>query len=199
MPSLGMAEIIVIAIAALVLLGPDKLPKAARSVGKALNELRRHSDRVKDEFRDVVDFDEITAVHRDITSMRDDVRSSLTSAASAVVGTDDVPKAAADDATIDDKSAPGPGMPMPAAPADAATADFATAPAPTSSRSARPVIVEAADLIDGDGSAGVPATSTKSSPLLDSAAVVDDAPSRRIPGVAAASADNDAPTGTGAP
>lgn len=77
MPSLGMAEILVIAVVALVFLGPDKLPNAARQVGKALRELRRHSDNVKAELRDVVDFDGVTQMHRDFKEAVD-FRSVLT-------------------------------------------------------------------------------------------------------------------------
>lgn len=77
MPSLGMAEILVIAIVALVFLGPDKLPNAARQVGKALRELRRHSDNVKAELRDVVDVDGVAQMHRDFKEAVD-FRSVLT-------------------------------------------------------------------------------------------------------------------------
>jgi sec-independent protein translocase protein TatB len=72
-----MAEILVIAVVALVFLGPDKLPKAARQVGKALRELRRHSDNVKAELRDVVDLDGVTQMHRDFKEAVD-FRSVLT-------------------------------------------------------------------------------------------------------------------------
>lgn len=77
MPSLGMAEILVIAVVALVFLGPDKLPNAARQLGKALHELRRHSDNVKAELREVVDVDGVTQIHRDFKEAVD-FRSVLT-------------------------------------------------------------------------------------------------------------------------
>jgi sec-independent protein translocase protein TatB len=40
---LGMGEIMVILIVALLVLGPDKLPGAAKSIGKGLRELRKHT------------------------------------------------------------------------------------------------------------------------------------------------------------
>lgn len=79
MPSLGVMEILVIAVVALVFLGPDKLPKAARQVGKALRELRRHSENVKAELRDVVDIDGVTQMQRDFKEAVD-FRSVLTDA-----------------------------------------------------------------------------------------------------------------------
>ena len=185
MPSLGMAEIIVIVILALVLLGPDKLPKAARSVGKALNELRRHSDRVKDEFRDVVDFDDITSVHRDLTSMRDDFRSTLTSAGTSLVSAGDVPSDAPP--PVDD---------------DAAVAAPVTAP--TAPQAVAPVVVDADEVHAGptgdppsrrlpgtdtgpaqeageERDADVDTTTTVA--ILEAATLVEDRPTRRIPGV----------------
>jgi Tat protein translocase TatB subunit len=50
-PSIGPLEIVVIALAALIFIGPSKLPGVARNVGKALAEFKSHADGVKDEFR----------------------------------------------------------------------------------------------------------------------------------------------------
>jgi sec-independent protein translocase protein TatA len=45
--SLGPAEILVILVVALIVLGPKKLPEAGRQVGKALTEIRRWTQDVK--------------------------------------------------------------------------------------------------------------------------------------------------------
>ncbi|HVM05990.1 MAG TPA: Sec-independent protein translocase protein TatB [Acidimicrobiales bacterium] len=52
MGSIGPAEILVVLVVALVVLGPNRLPEAARSVGKALAELRRVSAGVQSEVRE---------------------------------------------------------------------------------------------------------------------------------------------------
>lgn len=39
--NLGFGEVVLIAIVALVVLGPDKLPDTARALGKAMREFRR--------------------------------------------------------------------------------------------------------------------------------------------------------------
>lgn len=52
MGSIGPAEILVVLVVALVVLGPNRLPDAARSVGKALAELRRVSAGVQSEVRE---------------------------------------------------------------------------------------------------------------------------------------------------
>ncbi len=46
---LSFGEIVIIAILALLLLGPDKLPEAAKTLGKGLREIRRATDELKDQ------------------------------------------------------------------------------------------------------------------------------------------------------
>ena len=53
--SLGPAEILVILVVALIVLGPKKLPEAGRQVGKAIAEVRRWSQGFQDEIRTVMD------------------------------------------------------------------------------------------------------------------------------------------------
>ena len=55
--SLGPAEILVILIVALIVLGPKRLPEAGRQVGKAIAEVRKWSQGFQDEIRSAVDFD----------------------------------------------------------------------------------------------------------------------------------------------
>lgn len=54
---LGLPEIIVILVVALLLFGPSKLPEVAKSIGRALDELRRVTDEVKDTIREEMRFD----------------------------------------------------------------------------------------------------------------------------------------------
>ncbi|MCP4501137.1 MAG: hypothetical protein GY822_14350 [Deltaproteobacteria bacterium] len=44
---IGMTEVAIILLVALVFIGPDKLPKVARTLGKGMRELRRASDDIK--------------------------------------------------------------------------------------------------------------------------------------------------------
>ena len=43
-----MGEIVVILIVALLVLGPNKLPEAAKQIGKAIRELRKHTDSLRE-------------------------------------------------------------------------------------------------------------------------------------------------------
>ena len=54
--SLGPAEILVILVVALIVLGPKRLPEAGRQVGRAIAEVRKWSQGFQDEIRSAVDF-----------------------------------------------------------------------------------------------------------------------------------------------
>ncbi|MEA2408019.1 MAG: sec-independent protein translocase protein TatA [Thermoleophilaceae bacterium] len=55
----GPLELMVILVVALIVLGPQKLPEAARSVGRGMRELKE-SLTASDEERDAYDYDEPT-------------------------------------------------------------------------------------------------------------------------------------------
>ena len=52
--NVGPAEILVILVVALLVLGPQKLPDAARQLGKAMSEFRRVTSGLQDEVRGVL-------------------------------------------------------------------------------------------------------------------------------------------------
>lgn len=47
---IGLSEFILVLVAALIVLGPDKLPAMARALGKAYSEFRKAGDEVKKSF-----------------------------------------------------------------------------------------------------------------------------------------------------
>jgi sec-independent protein translocase protein TatB len=49
-PQISPIEILFVAVIALIVLGPEKLPGIARSIGRALNEARRMASEVRAEF-----------------------------------------------------------------------------------------------------------------------------------------------------
>jgi len=58
---IGMPELLVIMVVALVVLGPARLPELARSLGKAMAEFRRQSSDIMDEFQQQIRVEEETA------------------------------------------------------------------------------------------------------------------------------------------
>ncbi|MCQ3809012.1 MAG: Sec-independent protein translocase protein TatB [Acidimicrobiia bacterium] len=55
MGNLGWAEVVVILVVALVVLGPDKLPGAARQIGNVVRQLRRISTGFQQELQNALD------------------------------------------------------------------------------------------------------------------------------------------------
>jgi Tat protein translocase TatB subunit len=59
---IGLPELIVILVVALLVVGPTKLPDLARSIGKALTEFRRMADEVKETLEEEVTKEETPKV-----------------------------------------------------------------------------------------------------------------------------------------
>jgi sec-independent protein translocase protein TatB len=57
-PSIGPLEILLVAVVALIVFGPERLPEIARTIGKTASELRRMASEVRDEFQVGLDLDE---------------------------------------------------------------------------------------------------------------------------------------------
>jgi len=56
---IGMPELIVIAIVALLVVGPKKLPDLAKSLGRGLSEFRRASESVTESVKDTLKEDDV--------------------------------------------------------------------------------------------------------------------------------------------
>jgi len=65
---IGLPELIVIAIVALLVVGPEKLPGLAKSLGKGLQEFRRATDDVTESIKDTLKPDEIK---KDVEGLKD--------------------------------------------------------------------------------------------------------------------------------
>ena len=61
---LSFGELVIIAVLALLLLGPDKLPEAAKTLGKGLRDLRRATDDLKDQVEREIYADDAKKVSR---------------------------------------------------------------------------------------------------------------------------------------
>jgi Tat protein translocase TatB subunit len=73
--SVGFPEMVVVFIVALVVLGPDKLPSAARQVGRAYSEFKRVTSNFQDDIRGALDRD----THNDLEhATADDPASRMT-------------------------------------------------------------------------------------------------------------------------
>ncbi len=60
--NVGGGEVLVIMLIALIVLGPEKLPNAARQAGKYLGDFRRMSNGFQRELRDAMDLNDLTGL-----------------------------------------------------------------------------------------------------------------------------------------
>ncbi|RLB58719.1 MAG: hypothetical protein DRI34_04030 [Deltaproteobacteria bacterium] len=108
--NIGTWELIVILALALLLLGPQKLPEVARSLGKGLLQLRRSLDEVKQEI-------DIEGIKRDIVSDVgvDELRRTLDIRADVRRALDELEAEPAPVAGLEPGKQPGPESPVPPA------------------------------------------------------------------------------------
>lgn len=58
MPQIGPLELAVVAVIALIVFGPNRLPEMARSFGKAMSEFKRQANDIKKDFESGLKEDE---------------------------------------------------------------------------------------------------------------------------------------------
>ena len=71
MGNLGMMEILVIAVVALLVFGPERLPELARNAGKAMARFRAESAKSVEELRRAADLGDL---EKDVRGVVDDVK-----------------------------------------------------------------------------------------------------------------------------
>lgn len=132
---IGFSEIVVIAVVALVVLGPEKLPKTARTLGHLFGRLQRYVNEVKRDIQRELELEELRKLHQNVQSAAKEIEDSMTSASRDVErSVRDVEAALGATA---ETPLPGPPAETPAAPPAAPTAPPA-APAPSTAEQADP-------------------------------------------------------------
>jgi sec-independent protein translocase protein TatB len=66
MSGIGLWELIIIAIIALIIIGPERLPEFARDTGKFVNTLCKFVNNAKSELEKELELDEINSLHKNI-------------------------------------------------------------------------------------------------------------------------------------
>ncbi len=82
MIDLGLSKMALIGAVALVVIGPEKLPRVARTVGTLLGKAQRYVNDVKAEVNRSMELDELRKMKETVESAARDVESSVSSAAS---------------------------------------------------------------------------------------------------------------------
>jgi len=74
----GLTELMVIAVVALVVIGPERLPKVARTVGLLLGRLQRYVGDVKADINREMQLDELKKLQQQVVEQANSMESSVT-------------------------------------------------------------------------------------------------------------------------
>ena len=90
---IGFSEMLVLAVVALVVLGPERLPKVARQAGAWMGKLRRYVDDVKSDINRQMELSELRDLKNQVTDAARDLETSVQSTVSGMkTDFDDVQK-----------------------------------------------------------------------------------------------------------
>jgi sec-independent protein translocase protein TatB len=126
---IGISEIMVIAVVALIVLGPEKLPKTARTLGHLFGRLQRYVADVKADINRELQLEELKKLQAEVKTAATSFESSMSTAATEIqsnvraVETDLNAAAAGGSAEAPAAAAPALPQPPPAATAAAAAQD----------------------------------------------------------------------------
>ena len=85
---IGFSELIVIAVVALIVIGPERLPKVARTLGHLLGRAQRYVNDVKSDINREIQLDELKKLQTQVTdsarAMEESVRKEYDAARSAI-------------------------------------------------------------------------------------------------------------------
>ena len=81
---IGFSEIVVIAVVALIVLGPERLPKAARTMGHLFGRLQRYVNDVKSDINREMELEELKKLQQEVKTAARDIEQSVSTAVSSV-------------------------------------------------------------------------------------------------------------------
>ena len=77
---IGFSEIVVIGVVALIVIGPERLPKVARTLGHMFGRLQRYVNEVKADINREMELDELRKLQTEVQSAARDIEQSVTQA-----------------------------------------------------------------------------------------------------------------------
>ncbi len=137
---IGFSEIVVIAVVALIVIGPERLPKTAKTLGLLFGRLQRYVSDVKADINRELELEELRNLKQDVQSAARDIETTMSNAARDVES--GTRKLESELNAVPETAAATPGgevaAPAPAAtPSAAAPPDTATPSAPDAAAATR--------------------------------------------------------------
>jgi sec-independent protein translocase protein TatB len=81
---IGFSEIVIIGVVALIVIGPERLPKVARTLGHMFGRLQRYVNEVKADINREMELDELRKLQSQVQSAARDIEQSVTHAAQSM-------------------------------------------------------------------------------------------------------------------
>lgn len=78
---IGFSEIVIIAVVALIVIGPERLPKAARTLGHLFGRMQRYVNDVKADINREMELDELRKLQQQVQSAAQEIETSVSTAA----------------------------------------------------------------------------------------------------------------------
>jgi sec-independent protein translocase protein TatA len=72
--NIGLPELMVIMMLALLVFGPKKLPEIGRTIGKAVREFKKSTDEIKEKFEEQIRVEEFKSLKDDLNGLKKDIR-----------------------------------------------------------------------------------------------------------------------------
>jgi sec-independent protein translocase protein TatB len=87
---IAFSELIVVACVALIVIGPERLPKVARTVGAITGRMQRYVAQVKDEINREARFEELQQLQQEIQTTADTAKQKLQSTVNHIKHSDNI-------------------------------------------------------------------------------------------------------------
>ena len=81
---IGFSEILLVMVVALIVIGPERLPQVARSVGQWWGRIQRYVSKVKQEINTSIELDELRKMQRDMKAEADALQRSVQQAGNEI-------------------------------------------------------------------------------------------------------------------
>ncbi|MCC7326696.1 MAG: twin-arginine translocase subunit TatB [Burkholderiales bacterium] len=78
---IGFSELVIVAVVALIVIGPERLPKAARTLGHLFGRLQRYVNDVKSDISRELELDELRKLQKQMQTAASDLKSTVEGAA----------------------------------------------------------------------------------------------------------------------
>jgi sec-independent protein translocase protein TatB len=108
MIDLGLSKLAIIGVVALIVIGPEKLPKVARMAGTLYGRAQRYLSDVKSEVSREIELDELRNLHKEMAESAQSIKAEVENTVSSHIGEvesawrGDVPTPSAPSATVND-------------------------------------------------------------------------------------------------